>query len=398
MHEPGSCKKSDLEQAWLTQLQTRPYLYEDFAFQDLINAAVAISQSEIGYFHLFDQGSDSIHLAVWSDGAFPISATSQASHYPLKNAGIWADAIRLRQPVIHNEYPQTKNFQGLPQSHFPVTRHLSIPIFNSDQEIVAILGVGNAENPYTPEQSAQLARFCQTVFPVVQKRVQDIRSRRHGPACFTETDTLSLLMQMLSCLTSAAALKDEYTAQHSQNVADLAVGIAAEMGLEEDVILGLRLGALVHDIGKMAIPTEILTKPGRLHQAEFNLIKTHVERGVEIFQSVQFPWPILEMIRQHHERLDGSGYPVGLQDEAIILEARIIAVADTFDAMSSNRPYRFAPGVERAITELKKGRAIKYDSVVVDTCLRYLQKVDHSFWHRYPSTPEPMIPMSWMPV
>lgn len=194
---------------------------------------------------------------------------------------------------------------------------------------------------------------------------------------------------MVSCLTSASALRDEYTSQHSQNVADLSVAIAQEMKLGEDSILGLQLGALVHDIGKIAVPSEILTKPGRLNPAEYALIKTHVERGAEIFASIHFPWPILEMIEQHHERLDGSGYPLGLRNESIILEARIIAVADVFDSMSSSRPYRFAPGVEKAIAELKRGRAVLYDPYVVDALLRFLQKADETFWERYhrPSLP-----------
>ena len=141
---------------------------------------------------------------------------------------------------------------------------------------------------------------------------------------------------------------------------------------------------MVHDIGKIAIPSEILTKPGKLNPAEYHLIKTHVERGAEIFASINFPWPILEMITQHHERLDGSGYPHGLRAESIILEARIIAVADVFDSMASHRPYRYAPGGQKAIHELKIGRSLLYDPYVVDALMRFLAKADSSFWDRYP--------------
>lgn len=142
--------------------------------------------------------------------------------------------------------------------------------------------------------------------------------------------------------------------------------------------------ALVHDIGKIAIPSEILTKPRELNPAEYQLIKTHVERGAEIFAAMDFPWPILEMISQHHERLDGSGYPHGLRAEAIVLEARIIAVADVFDSMASHRPYRYAPGIVKAIEELKTGRSSLYDPYVVDALLKCLDEADESFWRLYP--------------
>jgi putative nucleotidyltransferase with HDIG domain len=372
-----------LSEQWLKLLYARSYLYEGLVYQDFLKAAVEITQSKIGYFHLFCEEKDTIKLAVWSDAVLPICTTTHANHYPVREAGIWADSIRLRRPVIHNDYPRQCSPNGLPQGHFPISRHLSVPVFNQD-EIVAILGVGNSDQPYAQSLGEELMKFVQQGYAIVQQKVAEIQSHRHSRLELAQTDTISLLVKMVSCLTGAASLRDEYTSRHSQNVAELAVNIGRQMGLGEDAILGLRLGSLVHDIGKIAIPSEILTKPRQLNPAEYELIKTHVERGAEIFASIDFPWPILEMISQHHERLDGSGYPYGLRSEAIVLEARIIAVADVFDSMASHRPYRYAPGIHKAIDELKKGRAVLYDSYVVDALLRFLEEADESFWRLYP--------------
>lgn len=368
----------------LTAMQSRSYLYEGLVYQDFLNQAVQFSNSEIGYFHLYNEEEKAIQLAVWSTGVFPICTTVHTSHYNLKDAGIWADAVRQRQPVIHNDYERYSSKQGLPTGHFPLFRHLSLPIFY-DGKIAAILGVGNSPVPYSQVMVNQLVRFCQKGYEIIFDKVKEIEERRRKQISLAHTDTISLLVNMVSCLTSAVALRDEYTARHAQNVGDLVVGIGQQLHLGEDTLLGLKLGALVHDIGKIAIPVEILTKPGHLNSAEYNLIKTHVVRGAEVFSSMKFPWSIVEMILQHHERLDGSGYPSGLHGEFISLEARIIAVADVFDSMSSNRPYRYAPGMEKAISELKKGRDLLYDPYVVDALLLFLEQVDEEFFinHHY---------------
>jgi putative nucleotidyltransferase with HDIG domain len=372
-----------LREKWLDQLSSRSYLYEGLAYQDFLRAAVEITESQIGYFHLYSEVDNTIKLAVWSDGVFPVCTTNHVTHYPVKDAGIWADSLRLRQPVIHNDYMRQHSLAGLPQGHFPISRHLSVPIFDNEA-LVAILGVGNSTHPYPQSIGDELMQFANECYLIVQRKVAEVESRRNQRLEIAQTDTISLLVKMVSCLTGAASLRDEYTSRHSQNVAELSVNIGREMGLGEEALLGLRLGSLVHDIGKIAIPSEILTKPGKLNPAEYHLIKTHVERGAEIFASINFPWPILEMITQHHERLDGSGYPHGLRAESIILEARIIGVADVFDSMASHRPYRYAPGGQKAIHELKNGRSLLYDPYVVDALMRFLAKADSSFWERYP--------------
>ncbi len=142
------------------------------------------------------------------------------------------------------------------------------------------------------------------------------------------------------------------------------------MDLPSDMIEGIRVAAVIHDIGKVSVPAEILSKPGKLTQNEFELIKDHAETGYDILKDVEFPWPIAEMIRQHHERLDGSGYPRGLKGNDMLMEARVIALADVVEAIASHRPFRPAHGIEVALDEIRKNRGILYDPEVVDACLR----------------------------
>jgi HD-GYP domain-containing protein (c-di-GMP phosphodiesterase class II) len=166
-------------------------------------------------------------------------------------------------------------------------------------------------------------------------------------------------------------MRDPYTAGHQRRAAQLACAIANEMGLSEDQIEGIRMAGLVHDIGKINVPAEILSKPGRLNDLEFGLIKTHCQVGHNVLNgTIEFPWPVAQIVLQHHERMDGSGYPQGLSGEEIILGARILAVADVVEAMASNRPYRVAPGIERALQEIAQNRSILYDPEVVDACLK----------------------------
>ncbi|MCK9372972.1 MAG: HD domain-containing protein [Sulfuricurvum sp.] len=173
--------------------------------------------------------------------------------------------------------------------------------------------------------------------------------------------------------------RDTYTAGHQNRVAQLAVAIAKEMDLSESKIEGLSLAASIHDLGKIKIPAEILSKPGQLSTIEYLFIQTHPEVGYEILKEVKFPWPIAEIIRQHHEKVDGSGYPSGLKGENILLESRILAVADIVEAMASHRPYRAALGINAALDEIKKGRGVKLDAAVVDVCVSLFEEKHFDF-------------------
>ena len=186
-------------------------------------------------------------------------------------------------------------------------------------------------------------------------------------------ESLGILSQTMEAsinvLASAVDLRDPYTAGHQRRVAELSVAIGKKLGLEEDRIRGLRLSAMIHDVGKIQVPAEILSTPRRLTDLEFDLIKLYPAAGRELFKDIEFPWPVADAIYQHHERLDGSGYPEGITGEKIILEARIIAVADVVEAISSHRPYRPSLGIDAALDEIRKGKGRLFDPEVVDACL-----------------------------
>jgi PAS domain S-box-containing protein len=168
--------------------------------------------------------------------------------------------------------------------------------------------------------------------------------------------------------------RDPYTAGHQRRVADLAHAIAGEMDLEGGRIECLRMAATIHDIGKISVPAEILSKPAKLTHLEFGLIKIHPQAGYDILQGIEFPWPVAQVILQHHEKMDGSGYPEGLKGEEILLEARVLAVADVVEAMATHRPYRPALGIDVAMKDIERNRGILYDTNAVNACLRLFRE------------------------
>jgi putative two-component system response regulator len=193
---------------------------------------------------------------------------------------------------------------------------------------------------------------------------------------------------IVQAMSLTVELRDPYTAGHQERVAQLACAIAAEMELPQDRVCGLRMASIIHDLGKITIPAEILCKPGKLLPLEYELIKNHVQAGYDILKKIEFPWPLAEFIYQHHERMDGSGYPNGLAGEDIHLEARIIAVSDVFETISSHRPYRPSLGVNHAIEEINANLGRLYDPVVAEACLHIVQEKGFVFGKRKsPATP-----------
>ena len=250
-----------------------------------------------------------------------------------------------------------------------------------------------AEQGFVHNYEAQLYRKDRTVF-WVSMTMQAIRDQEGRIIYFEGIDeditprkkmeeerlqSMARLRKSLGgtvqAISMAVEIKDPYTSGHQKRTADLARSIAGEMGLSAERADFVRMAATIHDIGKIAIPAEILSKPTTLTGIEYSLIKTHAQQGYDILKDIEFPWPVAEVIVQHHERLDGSGYPQGLRGEAIILEARILAVADVVEAIATHRPYRPARGIEHALEEIRKNRGILYDADVVDACLRlFLEK------------------------
>jgi HD-GYP domain-containing protein (c-di-GMP phosphodiesterase class II) len=182
------------------------------------------------------------------------------------------------------------------------------------------------------------------------------------------------LEDALQAIATTVEMRDPYTAGHQRRVAKLAADIARELGLPEEQVHGIHLASIVHDLGKIHIPAEILSKPAKLSDLEFSLIQTHPQAGHDILAEIDFPWPIAQAVLQHHERLDGSGYPNSIKGDAIIAEARIIAVSDVVEAMSSHRPYRPGLGIEAALEEIERHRGVRYDADAVDACIRLFRE------------------------
>jgi HD-GYP domain-containing protein (c-di-GMP phosphodiesterase class II) len=173
-------------------------------------------------------------------------------------------------------------------------------------------------------------------------------------------------------------MKDPYTSGHQQRVSDLARAIAAEMGLSIDRQDFIHTASAIHDIGKISIPSEILSKPTKLTDLEFDLIKTHSQSGYDILKDIEFPWPVADVVLQHHERMNGSGYPQGLKGDDIFLEARILAVADVVEAIAFHRPYRPLLGIDFALEEIFRNKGILYDADAVDACLKLFQEKSYT--------------------
>ncbi|MHB8277085.1 MAG: HD domain-containing phosphohydrolase [Candidatus Humimicrobiaceae bacterium] len=195
--------------------------------------------------------------------------------------------------------------------------------------------------------------------------------------------SLTKIKKAMDCTVQAMATtlekRDLYTAGHQVRVKKLSCKIAEELGFSSDQTEGLLMAAGLHDIGKISIPAEILSKPSRLSEAEMSLVKTHPQVGYEILRTIEFPWPVADFVLQHHERMNGSGYPRGLSGRKIRLEARVIGVADVVEAMSSHRPYRPAYGVETALKEISQNKAILYDPDVVDACVKLITEKGFNF-------------------
>lgn len=216
-------------------------------------------------------------------------------------------------------------------------------------------------------------------YDLIQAVQKSMQSHRHQQEMEkANLRLLSTLESVIGALARAIEIRDPYTDGHQKRVSRIADKIAHEMGLPEHQINGIRLGGMIHDIGKISVPVDLLMKPRKLTELEFEFLKMHPRAGADILTEVEFPWPISEMILQHHERIDGSGYPQGLAGEQITLEARIIAVADVLDAMISDRPYRVGCPIDKPIAEFQAHKGTRYDPQVVEACLRLIERGEMS--------------------
>lgn len=251
---------------------------------------------------------------------------------------------------------------------------LLVPLKNNGHLAGMLLLSGRAsDEPYSKEER----RLLEMVSPDVAVSIDNANlyenmKQKHG-------ELQKAMEGVIHAVSLVVETRDPYTAGHQRRVAELSRAIAKEMGLSEWQQMGIHVAGLLHDVGKVAVPSEILSKPGKISETEFSIIKNHCQVGYEILQRIDFPWPVTKAVLQHHERLDGSGYPEGLAGEDIILEARILGVADVVEAMSSHRPYRPAIGLDSALQEISQASGILYDIEVVDACLSLLKKNQPEF-------------------
>jgi len=274
--------------------------------------------------------------------------------------------LDIRMPDMDG-FEVCRKLKEHPKTHgVPV---IFVTALSETEEKVQGFALGAVDFVTKPYQREELLARVQTHL--------EINRLRNNLEELVEDRTSKLKDSMLDFITAIAAtveMRDPYTAGHQRRVAGLAAAIAGEMKLPEDQIEGIYLAGVVHDIGKIRVPAEILCKPGRLSATEYCLIKEHPETGYDILKSIHFPWPISQIVLQHQERQNGSGYPQGLSDTEILLEARILAVADVVEAMMSHRPYRPGRGVDAALEEITHNRGTLYDPAVVDACLKLFRE------------------------
>ncbi len=184
---------------------------------------------------------------------------------------------------------------------------------------------------------------------------------------------------IILAMSSTSEMRDPYTAGHQKRVAELALAIAEKMSIPDKQKEGVRFASIIHDIGKISVPSDILSKPGKITNMEYEIVKNHCKIGFDLLDKIKFPWPISQIVFQHHERIDGKGYPNGLKNGDILLEARIISVADVVEAMTSHRPYRAALGIEKALDEISQFKNVKYDTNVVDACVELFANEEFAF-------------------
>ena len=209
----------------------------------------------------------------------------------------------------------------------------------------------------------------------LRNHLEDLVDERTVELRESERKLRASMLESITALAAIVEMRDPYTAGHQRRVAQLAVAIAHEMQLPDEQVEGIHLASVVHDVGKIRVPAEILSKPGKLTVLEFGLIKEHALSGFDILKTIEFPWPIAQIVLQHHERLDGSGYPNGLLESQILLESKIVAVADVVESMISHRPYRPGLGLDVALAEIERHKGSLFDPLAVETCIQL-------FWAR----------------
>lgn len=311
--------------------------------------------------HGFDDGYLDTVQVTWADTE--------------RGQGPTGKAIRTRQAQVNRNF--STNVAMTPWQASAASKGYrsssAFPLISGGQVLGALTIYSAIENPFSPEEIRLLEELAADL-------AFGITSLRTGDANAHSRKRLELSLEAtIQSMAATLELRDAYTAGHQRRVSELATAIARELGLPEDEIRGIHLAAVVHDLGKIQVPAELLVKPTRLDDVEFKLIQRHPQAGYDILKGIDFPWPIAELVRQHHERIDGSGYPRGLTGDELLIGAKILAIADVVEAMSSHRPYRAALGIETALEEIERNKGKFYDPAAADACIRLFREQRFAF-------------------
>jgi putative nucleotidyltransferase with HDIG domain/PAS domain S-box-containing protein len=289
-------------------------------------------------------------------------------------------AIRQQAPVTvsdifhYDHYPMLRD----EARHYGYAACIALPL-KHEMQVFGVLTIYREQaGEFSSDELILLKQVAEELsFGINNHRLSEHNADIHQERKGYQQQIQQAMHQTIQAFSVMLEIRDPYTAGHQRRTADLAVAIAREMELDEQRIEGIRFGAMLHDIGNIQVPAEILIRPGRLSNAERSLVQGHTVAGYEILRNIDFPWPVADMVLNHHERMDGSGYPAGKKGATIPIEARIIAVADMVEAMLSHRPYRVAHSTADTMTELRAGRGIFYDEQVVDACLNLFEQRDY---------------------
>jgi len=342
---------------------------ENVSLEILLDRALNLLLS-IKWLELESKGC--IFLADSDTGDLVMTAVSGLSEYIRKECAqvplgrcLCGRAAKTQQPVFagHLTDEHEIGYSGIsPHGHY------CVPMVFEGKTLGVINTYIKDGHPHNKTENDFLTLFANTTAGlIVWKRAEDKLEQ--------SLEKLGKVSDgMIHVIAKIVERRDPYTAGHQKRTTQIACAIAGELGMSEDRIDGLRMAGIIHDIGKIYIPAEILSKPGRLTDLEFSMVKTHAQVGFDILKDIDFPWPIAQIVLQHHEKIDGSGYPQGLKENAILQEAGILAVADVVEAISSDRPYRPAIGLDKALEEIEGKSGIYYDAAVVTACLGLFRK------------------------
>jgi PAS domain S-box-containing protein len=328
-----------------------------------IEDAQEATASPLAYLLFIDGKEKTLTLAAMRDGREGQVVMSGSDAQPLARAGALLDCVRGKHAVVSNDVSRKQQLPGLPE----LQRYIGVPMIAGD-EVVGLLGVANREGAYGDGDQRALVYLADGIARVLHARRSHVSTMRS----LQRSDVA--IQGMIDSFVRMIERHDPYTAGSSRRLAALAVAIGREAGLDGERQHALRVAALLHDIGNIAVPAAILAKPAPLTETEIALMRTHVEEGCQLLADIDLGGPIADIVYQSHERFDGSGYPRGLKGEEIMLEARILHIADTVEAMCSPRPYRPAAGMEAAINEINRAAGRLFDLQLVTACTRLIKE------------------------